>query len=193
MNTNQQISDYIFFYPDVMDKKTCEWIINRYDTTAKWKESQFADEYGQTGTSKVAMDEYWIGPPDPYYQNIFKTFDYCVNDYILFILSHTSVQEGQIGREFTDFRINRYKEGGFMKRHVDAIHHSHGQKTGYPHLTSLIFLNDDYEGGEFVLCGDKYIEKIQGSAIVFPSNFMYPHEVKEVTEGKRYSVMTWIL
>ncbi len=80
-----------------------------------------------------------------------------------------------------------------MQSHIDNIHHSHGQKQGYPHLTSLLFLNDDYEGGEFVLCGDKHIEKIQGSAIVFPSNFMYPHEVKEVTEGKRFSVMTWIL
>ena len=89
--------------------------------------------------------------------------------------------------------MNRYKEGGFMQSHIDNIHHSHGQKQGYPHLTSLIFLNDDYEGGEFVICGDKYIEKIQGSAVVFPSNFMYPHEVKEVTDGKRFSVMTWIL
>ena len=190
MNSNQQISDYIFFYPDVMDKKTCEWIINRYDTTAKWQQSTFSNNYGNTGTSQVAMDEYWIGPPDPYHKDIKKTFDYCVDDYINF---HTGILEGQIGREFTDFRINRYGEGGFMKQHIDAIHHSHGQKQGYPHLTSLLFLNDDFDGGEFVLCGDKYIEKIQGSAIVFPSNFMYPHEVKEVTEGKRFSIMTWIL
>ena len=190
MNSNQQISDYIFFYPDVMDKKTCEWIINRYDTTAKWQQSTFSNNYGNTGTSQVAMDEYWIGPPDPYHKDIKKTFDYCVDDYINF---HTGILEGQIGREFTDFRINRYGEGGFMKQHIDAIHHSHGQKQGYPHLTSLLFLNDDFEGGDFVLCGDKYIEKIQGSAVVFPSNFMYPHEVKEVTDGKRFSVMTWIL
>ena len=80
-----------------------------------------------------------------------------------------------------------------MNQHIDNIHYSHGQKQGYPHLTSLLFLNDDFDGGDFVLCGDKYIEKIQGSAVVFPSNFMYPHEVKEVTEGKRFSVMTWIL
>ncbi len=190
MSSNQHISDYIFFYPDVMDKKTCEWIINRYDTTAKWQQSTFSNNYGNTGTSQVAMDEYWIGPPDPYHKDIKKTFDYCVDDYINF---HTGILEGQIGREFTDFRINRYGEGGFMKQHIDAIHHSHGQKQGYPHITSLLFLNDDYEGGDFVLCGDKYIEKIQGSAIVFPSNFMYPHEVKEVTDGKRFSVMTWIL
>ena len=186
MNSNQQISDYIFFYPDVMDKKTCEWIINRYDTTAKWQQSTFSNAYKNTGTSQVAMDEYWIGSQSPYYKDLKESFEYCVNDYI-------SVHDKIKSTEYTDFRINRYGEGGFMKQHIDGIHHSHGQKQGYPHITSLIFLNDDYEGGEFVLCGDKYIEKIQGSAVVFPSNFMYPHEVKEVTDGKRFSVMTWIL
>ena len=53
-------------------------------------------------------------------------------------------------------------------------------------------LHDDYEGGEFILCGQA-LEKKKGSAVVFPSNFMFPHEVMEVTSGNRYSVMTWIL
>ena len=77
-------------------------------------------------------------------------------------------------------------------RDRDNIHHSHGQKQGYPHLTSLIFLNDDYEGGEFTLCGES-LDKKKGSAVVFPSNFMFPHEVKKVISGIRYSIMTWIL
>jgi len=186
MNSNQQISDYIFFYPDVMDRKTCNWIINRYDTSPYWQQSTFSTAYENTGTSQVAMDEYWIRSEAPYYKDLKESFEYCVNDY-------TSVHDKIKIQEYTNLRINRYGTGGFMQSHIDNIHHSHGQKQGYPHITSLIFLNDDYEGGEFVICGDKYIEKIQGSAIVFPSNFMYPHEVKEVTEGKRFSVMTWIL
>ena len=61
-------------------------------------------------------------------------------------------------------------------------------------LTSLLFLNDNYEGGEFVMLDDTYKAKVkQGSVIVFPSNFMYDHEVKKVTKGNRYSVMTWIM
>ena len=35
-----------------------------------------------------------------------------------------------------------------MSEHVDNIHHSHGQKWGYPHVSALLYLNDDYEGGE---------------------------------------------
>ena len=81
MNTSQQLSDYIFFYPDVLDAKTCDWIINRYETTAEWKDSTFATAYKNTGDSKVSMKEYWIGKPLPYYEDIKKSFDYCVNDY----------------------------------------------------------------------------------------------------------------
>ena len=55
MNTSQQLSDYIFFYPDVLDSKTCDWIINRYETTAEWKDSTFATAYNNTGDSKVSM------------------------------------------------------------------------------------------------------------------------------------------
>ena len=44
------------------------------------------------------------------------------------------------------------------------------------------------------MCDETYKPEIkQGSAIVFPSNFMFDHEVKKVTKGNRYSVMTWIM
>ena len=186
MNSNQQISDYIFFYPDAIDTETCNLIINNYEADAEWKDSTFANAYENTGKSKVSMKERWIGGHRKYHKELKEAFNYCVNDYI-------SVHDKIKILEYTDFRINRYEANGFMKQHIDAIHHSHGQKQGYPHLTSLIFLNDDYEGGEFVLCGNKYIEKIQGSAVVFPSNFMFPHEVKKVISGNRYSVMTWVM
>ena len=67
-----------------------------------------------------------------------------------------------------------------------------GERKGIPILSVLGVLNDDYEGGEFTLCGEN-LDKDKGSAVVFPSNFMFPHEVKKVTSGVRYSIMTWIL
>ena len=42
-----------------------------------------------------------------------------------------------------------------MSEHIDNIHHSHGQKWGYPHVTILLYLNDDYDGGEFVVLEKK--------------------------------------
>ena len=185
MNSNQQISDFIYYYPEAINPLLCNTITNYFNTNAKWKQSSFSTAYKNTGTSKVSMMEYWIGSKDSYYQDLKNSFEQSVNDYVNI---HTRIKV----QSYTDFRINRYGVGGFMKEHIDNIHYSHGQKEGYPHLTSLIFLNDNFDGGEFYLCGEP-LEKKVGSAVVFPSNFMYPHEVKKVTNGKRYSVMTWIL
>ena len=63
-------------------------------------------------------------------------------------------------------------------------------------LSISICLNNDFIGGDFRFKIDNkehiYTQN-EGDCIVFPSNFMFPHEVKEVTKGKRYSIMTWIL
>ena len=187
MNSNQQVSNYIYYYPSVLGETACDNVIAHYNknTFKGWKTSTFSTTNAVTGTSKVDMKEFWIKPEMFGYKTIQKGFDIAVSDYI------TENNKIKI-QEYTHFRINCYETGGFMKEHIDNIHHSHGQKTGYPHLTSLIFLNDDYEGGEFVLCGEP-LDKDKGSAVVFPSNFMFPHEVKKVTSGIRYSIMTWIL
>ena len=52
--------------------------------------------------------------------------------------------------------------------------------------------NDDYKGGNFLIAENEY-ETAKGSAIVFPSNFMFPHAVKKVEKGTRYSIVTWLM
>jgi predicted 2-oxoglutarate/Fe(II)-dependent dioxygenase YbiX len=52
-------------------------------------------------------------------------------------------------------------------------------------------LNEDYEGGEFLFSSKHEITFKAGDMLVFPSNFMYPHEVKEIRKGERYSFVAW--
>ena len=94
--------------------------------------------------------------------------------------------------KYTNFRINKYTEGGFMTSHVDNIRKSHGQEYGFPQVSVLLYLNDDYEGGEFKVA-DKLIYPEAGSGIIFPSNFMYPHEAEVVTKGTRWSIVAWLM
>ena len=79
-----------------------------------------------------------------------------------------------------------------MSRHCDNIHHSHGQEYGFPQASALLFLSDDYEGGEFVVA-EKIYSPQKGAGIIFPSNFLYPHEVKPVIKGTRWSALTWLM
>ena len=66
-----------------------------------------------------------------------------------------------------------------------------GERKGIPTLTVLGGLNDDYEGGELMMFGEHCINLPTGAVVVFPSNFMFPHEVKPVKSGVRYSYVSW--
>lgn len=88
----------------------------------------------------------------------------------------------------TGYDLLRYSEGCFYKEHVDSF-------LQRPRTISCSFiLNDDYEGGEFAFFNrEMQIKPSTGSALMFPSNFMYPHEVMPVTSGNRYSIITWFV
>jgi predicted 2-oxoglutarate/Fe(II)-dependent dioxygenase YbiX len=86
----------------------------------------------------------------------------------------------------TGYDLLQYEVGQFYTQHTDSF-------TEMPRaLSCSIALNDDYEGGEFAFFNRELTYKIpKGSAILFPSNFMYPHEIMPVTNGTRYSIVTW--
>lgn len=93
---------------------------------------------------------------------------------------------------YTSVRFNRYDPSTQMKLHCDHIHSIFdGQRKGVPVLTVLGALNDDYEGGELMMFGDQQIHLPPGSVVVFPSNFLYPHEVRPIKSGVRYSYVSW--
>ena len=93
--------------------------------------------------------------------------------------------------KMTKIRLNKYKANKDMKVHIDHIHSIFdGNDKGIPILSLVGLFNDDFEGGEFYV-NNKQIEFNKGDIIIFPSNFMYPHEVKVITKGERYSYVAW--
>ena len=147
----ESVVDYIKHYDGVMSKDTTNKIVDYYYQNAPWKKSSFSVSEGLSPESskKVLMNEYWIKKGDMYREDLKNTFYDMVSQYI-------KVFTKIIPENFSQYRLNHYPEGGFMKNHIDNIHHSHGQQFGYPHITALLFLNDDYEGGEIVLADGLY-------------------------------------
>ena len=93
--------------------------------------------------------------------------------------------------KFSPIRFNRYVVGTMMREHYDHIHSIFdGKKRGVPLVSMVGNLNEEYEGSEFT-CRDTTIKLKTGDILMFPSNFMYPHEVKECTKGTRYSFVSW--
>lgn len=76
------------------------------------------------------------------------------------------------------FRALKYTKGDFMALHKDGDY-------GHAHLSGGILLNDDYEGGDFIIEGKK-LEIPIGEVFTFGRNEL--HEVKPIKSGVRYSL-----
>jgi Rps23 Pro-64 3,4-dihydroxylase Tpa1-like proline 4-hydroxylase len=87
-------------------------------------------------------------------------------------------------REHT-MHLLKYEKTGHLPAHQDQ-----GISTRV--LSVLLYLNDDYEGGEIEFRhSDLVIKPDPGSVLFFPSNFLYVHEVHPVTKGPRYALPNW--
>jgi len=85
----------------------------------------------------------------------------------------------------------KYKPGGKYNVHTDHLTNSSR------HLSVIMNLNNEYEGGELIFTDqkDKEIKKLKlgkGSVVFFPSNFMYPHGIQPIKKGTRYSIVAWL-
>jgi hypothetical protein len=91
----------------------------------------------------------------------------------------------------TGYELLRYQEGERFGLHTDAIL---GRSEGFRQLSALIYLNDDYTGGETYFPRQNIKFKARaGDLLLFPSNFCYPHEALPVTKGTKYAVVTWFV
>jgi Rps23 Pro-64 3,4-dihydroxylase Tpa1-like proline 4-hydroxylase len=85
------------------------------------------------------------------------------------------------------FNFVKYMPGKYFKIHAD-----HG-----PYYTctvsAVIYLNDDYEGGELDFVRQQLkIKPSVGDIFLFPSNFVYEHASCEVISGTKYSVVVML-
>jgi len=96
-------------------------------------------------------------------------------------------------------QVLSYGVGGHYKPHIDGEsiwvtpkgEHIWKKSTDRD-LSMVFFLNNDFEGGDFVFPELKVrVRPEPGMMVCFPSNHHYMHGVEPVTKGKRYSIVTW--
>lgn len=94
---------------------------------------------------------------------------------------------GANAESYENAQLLRYGIGQKFINHVDDS----------PRLTRRIsltyYINDDYEGGdvEFDKFGLRFKAK-KNQLLLFPSNFVYSHQVYPVTNGLRYVIVQWM-
>ncbi len=86
--------------------------------------------------------------------------------------------------KYSGYWLCKYPEGGYLSSHADVDADAGSVTTSY-------CINEDYDGGDICFWGKHNIASEGNSAHVYPSNHLFKHEVKPVTRGERYSVITW--
>lgn len=105
-------------------------------------------------------------------------------------LTHYSTElypwaEKNIKSREKNMHLLRYDYSGHLPAHQDQ-----GVSTRV--LSVLLYLNNDYEGGELEFKQSNIkIKPEPGSVLFFPSNFLYIHEVHPITKGPRYALPNW--
>jgi len=112
------------------------------------------------------------------FKEIFKKIDECVWDYRKCYELPLSSSEG----------MNLLKYTGNAEYHR---HYDHGPNNARV-LSMVASMGDDCDGGELEFpYFDISLKLKKGSVILFPSNFPYTHIAHPVTNGVKYSLVTW--
>ena len=96
-------------------------------------------------------------------------------------------------------QVLSYGIGGHYRPHIDGESiwmtprgEKIWKKSTDRDLSIVFFLNNDFEGGDFIFPELKVrVRPEPGMMVCFPSNHNYMHGVEPVTKGKRYSIVTW--
>lgn len=181
---NMNLQDYVAIYK-VNSPSVCKQIIENI-SSANWEKHSYNDPVTQKNTTYE--DDLEVAGQDETTQLYLKdVLNKCLSDY----LTNVAPMSFEI-TELCNVRFNRYKTGTNMKFHHDHIHTLFdGERKGVPILSVLGLLNDDFEGGDFLMFDGKKVNLEAGDIIIFPSNFLYPHAVTTITKGTRYSFVAW--
>jgi predicted 2-oxoglutarate/Fe(II)-dependent dioxygenase YbiX len=176
-------------YEDVIPDSLCNKIIDEYKNSENWILAEVGNDTINLNARNVNVIS--ISQDSIISMNfkerkfiddaLFKVANQVINKYNnIFPLCNIEQDSG--------YELLKYEQGQYYIQHTDSY-------LKHPRAISCSFaLNDDYEGGEFAFFDRelKYNLK-KGSVIMFPSNFMYPHEIMPIIKGTRYSIITWFV
>jgi len=86
-------------------------------------------------------------------------------------------------------QVLKYQDEEYYKWHTDQA--ANREDSAYFRTISIVlYLTDDFEGGRTEFPHTSYKPKA-GQALIFPSNWCFPHQSTPVTKGTKIVAVTW--
>lgn len=188
---------YILIQPNVINEVGLSEIIDHVRSSDKTDLSVFDPEKSNnTGTTEWIVDKKMRDTQfidyEPIQPKIIDLFRNAVKE-VINPFYGIEVHQSEMPQMLS------YGIGGHYKPHVDAESlwkTPEGEliwkKSIDRDLSIVMFLNDDFEGGDFVFPELRVrVRPEPGMMVCFPSNHHYRHGVEPVTKGIRYSIVCW--
>lgn len=161
---------------EVFDEKVCKTLIEIYETSDK---KQRVDNNAVPNFTQVNMNA--EGKYDKFIQVLCYKFVDVVKQYKKDLPEYCEWFPNKIF--FEELRIKKYEPGteDQFDTHVDVQDHA----TAKRFLAFLVYLNDDFFGGETDFPYNKLtVRPKTGTVLVFPPTWQYPHRGLPVREGE---------
>lgn len=188
---------YILIRPNVINPEGLQELITHIKSSPAEDLSVFdPDKTNATGKTSWIVDkktrDTQIVPMGPLYPKIEDLLRNAVKN-IINPFYQVEVDSSEIPQ------VLSYGIGGHYRPHIDGESiwmtprgEKIWKKSTDRDLSMVFFLNNDFEGGDFVFPELKVrVRPEPGMMVCFPSNHHYSHGVEPVTKGKRYSIVTW--
>jgi len=183
---DKRLTSYIRVFKKCLDKEVCNTTIKDF-SNIQWHKADWGSGYADDKIFQPGEDNRFES-----YDST-STIDVIMNtmrDCYIKYVETTPFLNGFQG--ICQNKFIKYCEGAFITEHADHIHGIFdGERKGIPVLSAVGLLNDDFEGGKFILCEDEEIDLGAGDMLIFPSIFLFPHKVEPILSGTRYSCVTW--
>ena len=187
-----KVADYIHVERGVIPSEVCTPLLAMIKA-GRWQPNTWYDQATNVTYSEDTLEPDALFATDEMHQMLGPSISNAARRYIEKFAYKDSLKTIQIISAFSNVRFNRYVPGQIMRKHHDHIHAIFdGRDKGIPVLSFVGNLYEDYEGGELAFFdGGTRIALKTGDICMFPSCFLYPHEVLEVRQGERYSFAMW--
>jgi len=188
---------YVLIKPNVINPQGLQEIVSHIQSSTAEDLSVFdAETTNATGRTSWRVDKQTrdtqIVPMGPLFPKIEDLLRNAVHQ-IINPFYQQEVDSSEIPQ------ILSYGIGGHYRPHIDGESiwvtprgEKIWKKSTDRDLSIVLFLNNDFEGGDFVFPELKVrVRPEPGMMVCFPSNHHYMHGVEPVTKGRRYSIVTW--
>lgn len=190
----EKLENRIFYFKNVIDNpkefinkiESTDFYCNEYTSVFKW--STWTSSTMKSEIYGLSKDGTFI-PRKLYDENDFEIYkiastikyisDFCIASYSYM----NNIRTPWLPNFFS---IKKYNSGVDMGPHIDS---NDPTDKKHPVVSGVMYLNDDYDGGELLFPNQSLsIKPEAGSVILFPSHNPYIHHPQKILNGNKYMV-----